>query len=65
MYIRIKTYGFVIGIAVIVCLVATYFLGMSEEETAQAYQTDRDYSTSTPTVRVSVFEADLSILQQF
>ena len=65
MYRRAKTYGFVLGIAAIVCLVLIYFLGMREEETAQAYQTDRGYFTSTPTVRVSVIESDLSILQQF
>ena len=38
---------------------------MREEETAQAYLTDGGYFTSTPTVRVSVLESNLSILQQF
>ncbi len=62
---RAKTCGLAVGIAAIVCLVLIYFLGMREEETAQAYQTDGGYFTSTPTVHVSVFESDLSILQQF
>jgi hypothetical protein len=62
---RSKTCGLAVGIAAIVCLVLIYFLGMREEETAQAYLTDGGYFTSTPTVRVSVLESNLSILQQF
>ena len=65
MYRRAKTCGLAVGIAAIVCLVTVNFLGMREEEIAQAYQTDGGYFTSTPTVRVSVFESDLSTLQQF
>ena len=64
MYSRVKNYGLTIGIAVIVFLVTVYFLELREEETAQAYQTHRDYPTSTPTVRVSVFESNLSTLQK-
>ena len=64
MYRRAKTYGFVLGIAAIVCLVTVNFLGMREEETAQAYQTDGGYFTSTPTVRFSTFESNLPTLQQ-
>ena len=65
MYRRAKTCGLAVGIAAIVCLVLIYFLGMREEETAQAYQTDGGYFTSTPTVRVSVLESNLSTQQQF
>ena len=65
MYRRAKTCGLAVGIAAIVCLVLIYLVGMREEETAQAYQTDGGYFTSTPTVRVSVLESNLSILQQF
>ena len=65
MYRRAKTYGFVLGIAAIVCLVTVNFLGMREEEIAQAHQTDGDYLTSTPTVRLAAFESYLLTLQQF
>ena len=58
---RVKTYGLVIGIAVIMCLVLVYFLGMREEETPQSYS---GYLNTTPTVRLSVFESVLSALQQ-
>ena len=58
---RVKTYGLVIGIAVIMCLVLVYFLGMREEETPQS---NSGYLHTTPTVRLSVFESVLSALQQ-
>ena len=38
---------------------------MREEEIAQAYKTDGDYLTSTPTVRLAAFESYLLTLQQF
>ena len=65
MYRRAKTCGLAVGIAAIVCLVLIYLVGMREEETAQAYQTDGDYFTSTPTVRLAAFESYLLTLQQF
>ena len=61
---RVKTYGLVIGIAVIMSLVLVYFLGMRDEENAQVYQTDRGYSISKP-ISLSTFEFHLSALQQF
>ena len=58
---RVKTYGLVIGIAVIVCLVLVYYLETLEEEIPQSYS---GYLHTTPTVRLSVFESVLSTLQQ-
>lgn len=59
---RTKTYGLAVGVAAIVCLALIYFLGMREENTAQAYKPDIGYFTTTPTVRISAFESILSEL---
>ena len=59
---RVKTYGLVIGIAVVVCLVLVYYLETLEEDTPQS---NSGYLHTTPTVRLSVFESVLSTLQQF
>ena len=61
---RTKTYGLAVGVAAIVCLALIYVLGMREEDTSQVYQTDRNYSISTPFSH-STFEFHLSTLQQF
>ena len=61
---RTKIYGLAVVIAAIVCFVLVYFLGIREEDTAQAYQTDRNYSVSTP-ISLSTFEFHLSTLQEF
>lgn len=58
---RVKTYGLVIAIAVVVCLVLVHYLETLEDETTQSKS---DYMHTTPTVRLSVFESVLSVLQQ-
>jgi len=61
---RTKIYGLAVGIPAIVCFMLVYFLGIREEDTAQAYKPYIGYFTTTPTIRISAFESILSRLQQ-